>query len=315
MGWTTDDIPDQGGRVAVVTGANGGLGRETVKALAAAGAHVVMAARTPETTEEAADELRRTVTEASYEIVRLDLGDLASVHAAADEILSSHDRIDVLINNAGVMAIPERRTKDGFEMQFGVNHLGHFALTARLFPALLRSPEARVVAVTSTGRFYGGDLDPDNPHLEGRYDPWRAYGQSKMANLRFAIELNRRAAAAGAPVSGLTGDPGFSDSGLQGRSLEASGGLSQRFFHVMVGLVGHDPDSGALPQLRAATDPTATGGELYAARWLIGGSPVRYPVTGSARSEQAGRTLWEVSERETGQPFDVAGMTAESRPG
>src|SRR3954451_5089844 len=201
VSWTTADIPDQSGRTAVVTGANGGLGLETSRELARAGAQVVMAARNQEKAAEAVEDIRREVPGASLEVVALDLGSLASVREAADRILASHDMMDLLMNNAGVMGIPERRTVDGFEMQFGVDHLGHFALTALLMPALLRADAARIVTVTSTAHHMGRAVDPDNPHLEGRYRPWRAYGQAKLANFHFGIGLQQRIDGARAPAA------------------------------------------------------------------------------------------------------------------
>lgn len=178
MAWDTSNIPNLKGRVVVVTGANGGLGLESARALAGAGADVVMAARNQAKAQAAFDEIKGEVPAAHLDIVELDLGSLESIEIAANKILDSHPVVDILINNAGVMAMPERRTEDGFETQFGINHLGHWALTARLWPALLRSPAARVVTVTSTARLFGRPVDPENPHLEGNYDPWKAYGQS-----------------------------------------------------------------------------------------------------------------------------------------
>jgi NAD(P)-dependent dehydrogenase (short-subunit alcohol dehydrogenase family) len=205
------------------------------------------------------------------------------------------------------MAIPERRTEDGFEMQLAVNHLGHFALTAQLLPALLQSGDARVVSVTSTGRHTGRPVDPGNPHLNGRYDPWRAYGQSKLANLHFALELDRRFRAAGVPARSMVVHPGFTNTDLQARSVrETGGGRSQRFFHDAVRRFGMTPGRGALPLLRAATDPGAVGGALYTPRWVNWGPPVRRPMFGRTRSSDAMTTLWEVSERETGVGLDIA---------
>lgn len=196
MAWSTADIPDLTGKVAVVTGANGGLGLEVARELGRKGALVVMASRDRAKTEEARASILAENPNASLEPVPLDLGSLASVRQAAATIRAAHPRIDILVDKAGVMGVSERRTEDGFEMQLGVNHLGHFALTALLLPALLESGDARVVSVTSTGRHTGRPIDPDNPHLEGRYDPWRAYGQSKLANVHFALELDRRFRAA-----------------------------------------------------------------------------------------------------------------------
>ena len=220
---------------------------------------------------------------------------------AAAAILAGHRRVDILVNNAGLMAVDERRTEDGFEMQLGVNHLGHFALTA-----LLGSDGARVVSVTSTGRHFGRPLDPDNPHLDGRYDPWRAYGQSKLANLHFALELDRRFRAAGSPARSIVVHPGFTSTDLQARSARETGGASQRFFHAAVRRFGMTPAQGALALLRAATDPRAAGGALYTPRWVNWGPPVRRPILRRSRDPEAMATLWAVSERETGISFDLA---------
>ena len=307
MAWTTSDIPDQSGRVAVVTGANGGLGLEVARQLARKGGHVVMAARDQAKGESARASIRGELPGASLELVPLDLASLASVRQAAAAILAGHPRVDILANNAGVMAIPERRTEDGFEMQLAVNHLGHFALTAQLLPALLQSGDARVVSVTSTGRHAGRPVDPDNPHLSGRYDPWRAYGQSKLANLHFALELDRRFRAAAVPARSMVVHPGFTNTDLQARSVrETGGGRSQRFFHDAVRRFGMTPGQGALPLLRAATDPGAVGGALYTPRWVNWGPPVRRPMFARTRSSDAMTTLWEVSERETGVGLDIA---------
>ena len=310
MGWTTDDIPDQTGRVAVVTGANGGLGLEVARALAGRGAHVVMAARDQAKAEVARAAIRAQVPDASLELRPLDLASLASVGEAAAAILADHPRIDLLVNNAGVMAISERRTEDGFEMQLAVNHLGHFALTARLVEAVARSGDARVVSVTSTGRHDRHPLDPDNPHLVGNYEPWRAYGQSKMANVHFALELERRFRAAHVPARSIVVHPGFTNTDLQARSVrETGGGRSQRFFHAAVRRFGMIPAQGALPLLRAATDPAAVGGALYTPRWVNWGPPVRRPLFRRARDRQAMATLWAVSERETGVTFEVKALS------
>jgi NAD(P)-dependent dehydrogenase (short-subunit alcohol dehydrogenase family) len=306
MAWTTADIPDQSGRVAVVTGANGGLGLEVARELARRGALVVMAARDQAKAEAARASIRAQVPDARLELRPLDLASLASVGEAAAAILANHPRIDLLVNNAGVMAIAERRTGDGFEMQLAVNHLGHFALTAQLVEALLGSADARVVSVTSTGRHGGRPLDPDNPHLVGNYEPWRAYGQSKLANVHFALELERRFREAGMPARSIVVHPGFTNTDLQARSVrETGGGRSQRFFHAAVRRFGMTPAQGALPLLRAATDPGAVGGALYTPRWVNWGPPVRRPLLRRARDPDAMATLWAVSERETGIAFEV----------
>ena len=301
MAWTARDIPNLSGKTAVVTGANGGLGLETARALAAAGARVIMAARDPNKTAAAVADIRRSKPKATVDVVPLDLASLASVRNAAERILAAHDRLDILVNNAGVMAVPERQTKDGFEMQLGVNHLGHFVLTALLMPALLRAERARVVSVTSTAHHMGRAVDPSNPHLRGKYGPWKAYGQSKLANFHFAIGLQRRFDVAGTKASSLLAHPGLSNTELQAVSVrESGGGASQKFFHVLAGRTGMTPADGALPQLRAATDPAARGGEFYAPRFVNNGPPVRRTIFRRIGLERAIDTLWQVSQRETG---------------
>jgi NAD(P)-dependent dehydrogenase (short-subunit alcohol dehydrogenase family) len=310
VGWSVADIPDQTGRTAVVTGANGGLGLETSRALAGAGAHVVMAARNQQKAAEAVADIRAGTPDASLEVVALDLGSLASVREAAEHILAAHDEIDILVNNAGVMGIPERRTEDGFEMQFGVDHLGHFALTALLMPALLRADAARVVTVTSTAHHMGRAVDPDNPHLEGRYGPWRAYGQAKLANFHFGLGLQKRFEEAGVRAASLIAHPGLSNTELQAVSVqETDGGLSQRFFHRLAGSTGMAAEEGALSQLRAATDPSAKGGEFYGPRYVNNGPPVRKPVLRRIGMTRGITRLWEVSERETGLKIDLRPAT------
>jgi NAD(P)-dependent dehydrogenase (short-subunit alcohol dehydrogenase family) len=305
VAWTAAEIPDQTGRTAVVTGANGGLGLETARALAAAGAQVVMAVRNQEKAAVAVADIRRGAAEASLEVVGLDLASQASVREVAERVLATRDSIDILVNNAGVMGIPERRTVDGFEMQLAVDHLGHYALTALLMPALLRADAARIVSVTSTAHHIGRALDPANPHLDGKYGPWRAYGQAKLANFHFGIGLQRRLEAAGAPAASLIAHPGLSNTELQAVSVrETGGGRSQRFFHRLARSTGMSPAEGARPQLRAATDPAAKGGEFYAPRFVNNGPPVRRPILRRIGLDKAIDRLWEVSERTTGLRID-----------
>ena len=310
MSWSSEDIPDQKGRTAVVTGANGGLGLETARALAAAGADIVMAARNQERAAEAVADIRKGVPDASLKVVELDLGSLESVGRASAEILAAHETIDILVNNAGVMGIPERKTVDGFEMQFGVDHLGHFALTAQLLPALLKAEAARIVTVTSTAHHMGRAVDPKNPHLHGRYGPWRAYGQAKLANFHFGLGLHRQFAAAGLPAASLVTHPGLSNTELQAVSVaETGGGLSQRFFLRMTRSVGMSPARGALSQLRAATDPGARSGEFYGPLFANSGPPVRKPILRRLGMSRAIARLWEASEQETGLKLEVAGAS------
>jgi len=300
VSWNTTDIPDQHGRTAVVTGANGGLGLETARQLAAKGAHVVMAVRNQEKAAAAVGEIRASAPGASLELVALDLASQASVRAAAGQVIAAHKSIDLLINNAGVMGIPEAETADGFEMQFGVDHLGHWTLTALLLPAMLRTPGSRIVTVTSTAHHLGRAVNPANPHLHGRYRPWRAYGQAKLANFHFGLGLQRELEKAGASTASLIAHPGLSNTDLQAVSVQQTGGgASQRFFLVLARRTGMPAADGALSQLRAATDPAAKGGEFYGPLFVNSGPPVRKPVLRRPGMDKAITTLWAVSERET----------------
>ncbi|KAA1418844.1 SDR family NAD(P)-dependent oxidoreductase [Nocardioides humilatus] len=310
MGWNATDIPDQRGRTAVVTGANGGLGLVTARDLAAKGAHVVMAVRNQEKAASAVAEIRAAVPDASLELVALDLSSQASVKEAAAQILAAHPSLDLLINNAGVMGIPQVKTVDGFEMQFGVDHLGHWTLTALLLPALLRTPGSRIVTVTSTAHHMGRAVDPKNPHLEGNYGAWKAYGQAKLANFHFGLGLQRELEKAGAATTSLIAHPGLSNTDLQAVSVEESDGeFWARFFHSLSTGMGMSADDGALSQLRAATDPSAKGGQFYGPLFVNNGRPVRKPIFRRLGMRSAVTKLWEVSERETGVALDLGAVT------
>lgn len=305
MAYTRRSVPNLTGRTAVVTGANGGLGLETARVFAAKGAHVVMAVRNREKAARAVESIQAETPDATLELVSLDLGSQASVTESAEQVLAGHDRLDILVNNAGVMAMPERQTADGYEMQLGVNHLGHWTLTALLMPALLAAPAARVVTVTSTAHHMGRAIDPANPHLRGTYDPWRAYGQSKLANYHFGLGLQRAFEAAGVSAQSLLAHPGLSHSELQTTTVaEGGGGVLGPFFAWMARHTGMDVGDGAMPQIRAATDPAARGGELYGPRFVNNGRAVRLPVLRPG-SDAAIATLWDVSARETGVPLVV----------
>ncbi len=303
--YTRDSVPDLTGRKTVVTGANGGLGLETAKVFAGKGAHVVMAVRNQDKAAEAVEEIRAETPDASLELVELDLGSQASVRKAAEQILAQHDRIDILVNNAGLMALPERQTADGFEMQFGVNHLGHWTFTALLMPAIIAADAARVVTVTSTAHHFGRPVDPNNPHLHGKYEPWRAYGQSKLANYHFALGLQGEFERAGVRAQSLMAHPGLSHSDLQVRTVaEGGGGFMGPFWVQLARHTGMSVEKGAMPQIRAATDPAAKGGEFYGPRFINNGPAVRVPVLRRG-NDAAIATLWTVSRRETGVAIDV----------
>ncbi|MDJ0665552.1 MAG: oxidoreductase [Acidimicrobiia bacterium] len=304
MAWSISDIPNLTGKVAVVTGANSGLGLESAKALAEKGAHVVMAARNQGKAEAARDEILAANPDASLEIVELDLGSFESTKTAAAKISANHPKVDILINNAGLMAMPERRTVDGYEMQFGVNHLGHWLFTAGVLDSILAADEARVVTVTSTAHLTGRVVDPDNVNLEDDYSPWGAYGRAKLANFHFALGLQRDFEKHGVKAKSLVAHPGLSHTNLQVHTVEqGGGGRSAPFWAWMARNTGMPADKGVLSQLRAATDPSAKGGEFYGPRWGNNGAAVRKPVLRRDIDEGI-KNLWLVSERETGVKFD-----------
>ncbi|BBZ26510.1 short-chain dehydrogenase [Mycolicibacterium madagascariense] len=285
--WTTADIPDQSGRTAIVTGANTGLGFETAKALAARGAHVVLAVRNLDKGKDAATRIGGDVT-----VAELDLTSLDSIRSAADELKSRYEGIDLLINNAGVMWTPKSTTKDGFELQFGTNHLGHFALTGLLLERLLPVEGSRVVTVSSIGHRILADIHFDDLQWERSYNRVAAYGQAKLANLLFTYELQRRLAHHGTTLAAAV-HPGGSDTELA-RHLPG-------FMAPAFSLVSQSAAMGALPTLRAATDPSVLGGEYYGPDGF--GETRGYPkvVASSDKSHDVAlqRRLWAVSEELT----------------
>jgi len=305
MAWNVSNIPDLTGKVAVVTGATSGLGLESAKALAVAGAHVVMTARNLAKAETASAAIRDAHPDTSLEIVELDLSSLASVRSAAASIAKAHPTVDILLNNAGLMAMPEGRTEDGFEMQLGVNHFGHWTLTANLMPSLLAASTARVVTVTSTAHHAGRAIDSDNVNMEGSYSAWGAYGRSKLANYHFALGLQRQFEAHGVDAQSLMAHPGLSHTNLQVHTVDqGGGGKSALFWKWLAAKTGMSAARGALPQLRAATDPAAKGGQMYAPRVIQSGAPVSRPILRRIGLDKAIATLWSVSERETGAAFE-----------
>jgi NAD(P)-dependent dehydrogenase (short-subunit alcohol dehydrogenase family) len=298
-GWIEDDIPPQEGRVFVVTGANGGIGFHTARVLAARGARVVMACRRPAAAEEAAARIREATPGAQVEVEPIDLADLSSVEAAAVRIGERLPGLDCLINNAGIMSVPRSLTADGFERQLAVNHLGHFSLTGRLLPHLLATPRPRVVTLTSAtyriGRLEFGDLQSEH-----RYRPWRAYAASKLANLLFTLELDRRARATGSPLVSVAAHPGYADTGLQGNPERGLPTPLRRFWAWANSHVAQDAADGALPTLRAATDPEAAGGALYGPSGLLRGPATLDKLSARAADPDLARRLWQVSETLTG---------------
>ncbi|WP_156687740.1 SDR family NAD(P)-dependent oxidoreductase [Mycobacterium sp. Marseille-P9652] len=306
--WSASDIPDQSGRVAVVTGANTGIGLPTAAALASRGAHVVLAVRDPQKGDAAAARIAAAGGQGSRNIdvtvQKLDLSSLDSVRSAADALRAAYPRIDLLINNAGVMWTPKSTTADGFELQFGTNHLGHFALTGLVLDHLLEVPGSRVVTVSSLGHRLRAAIHFDDLQWERGYDRIAAYGQSKLANLLFTYELQRRLAARrDAQTIAVAAHPGGSNTDLA-RNLPR---IFQPLKAVLGPLLFQSPEGGALPTLRAATDPAVTGGQYYGPDGFLEQRGNPKLVESSAQSHDADlqRRLWEVSEELTGVSFPV----------
>ncbi|MDA3649194.1 oxidoreductase [Saccharopolyspora indica] len=299
--WTAADIPDQTGRTALITGANSGLGHRSARALAERGARVLIACRNAEKGRAALAEIARTAT-AEPELVELDLTDLASIRKAAAEVRDRTDGLDVLMNNAGVMATPRRSTRDGFELQIGTNHLGHAALTWLLLPAL--RPGARVVTVSSIAHRFGG-LDVDDLNFtRRRYRPLLAYSQSKLANLLFALELDRAAKRAERDLISVAAHPGMAMTELTGNSsrLHALPGPVHDVVGLGTRLVTQPAERGALPQLFAATARGVRGGDYFGPGGIgeVRGHPNRARLSKAARDVATARRLWAVTAEHTG---------------
>ena len=297
--WTVADIPDLTGKVAVVTGGNSGIGFGAVKAFARKGAETVLACRSPERGQAALAALKTEVPDAKAEVMLLDLASLASIERFATEFGERYSRLDVLANNAGIMGGPFAKTEDGFERQVGTNHLGHFALTGRLLDGLLATPGARVVNVSSMGH-RRGEVDLDNLLYEqGGYGGWTAYFRTKLLNLLFMYELQRRFERRGAEAHSLAAHPGFSGTNLG----EVMGNRWRVGWFFKLGfMLMQSADMGALPTLRAATDPAARGGEYYGPGGFMEerGHPVLVASSEASHSEADARRLWEMSEELTG---------------
>jgi NAD(P)-dependent dehydrogenase (short-subunit alcohol dehydrogenase family) len=301
--WTAADIPDQSGRIAIVTGANTGLGYWTAEMLADKGAHVVLAVRNLDKGKDAVDRIRATSPNADVAVQQLDLTSLDAIRKTAEDLKAAHDRIDLLINNAGVMYTDKATTKDGFELQFGTNHLGHFAFTGLLLDRLLPVQGSRVVTVSSIGHRIIAKIHFDDLQWERSYNRVAAYGQSKLANLMFTYELQRRLAAKGAPTVALAAHPGGSDTELT-RNIPR---VLKPVVDVVWPMFSQSAEMGALPTVRAATDPSAQGGQYYGPDGI--GEQRGYPkvVRSSKQShdEAIQRRLWTVSEELTGVTYPV----------
>lgn len=298
MTWNADQIPNQSGRVAIVTGANSGIGLIAAETLAAKGARVILACRSEERATQALASIREKNPEAQVEFGHLDLSNLESVQAFASSVSAKEERLDLLINNAGVMMPPKRgETADGFELQFGVNHLGHQALTALLFDRLSSTAGSRIVSVASQAH-RGGRIDFTDLQWKSRgYKKMGSYGQSKLANLLFSFELDRRLRASNCQTKAVAAHPGWTATDLQRYSLSA------RFFNPLLAM---KPSQGALPTLRAATDPDVQGGEYFGPCGVLElrGNPVKVGSSKRAQDTASAARLWQVSEELTGVRFE-----------
>ncbi|MEU3517877.1 oxidoreductase [Streptomyces sp. NPDC006654] len=301
--WSADQIPDQNGRVFVVTGANSGLGLATTRALVRKGAHVVLAVRDEEKGRRAVADLTARRPDARVEVRRLDLTDVQSIHAFADRLKSDGVRPHVLVNNAGLMAPPRTLTDQGVEVQFAANHLGHFALTGLLLELMAGGDDPRVVTVTSTNHRQA-QIFFDDLTGERKYSPMGYYNQSKLANAVFGRELHRRLSAAGSPVRSVLAHPGYTSTNLQTSSPV---GMVKLLFGRLLLPLAQSPDQGALPQLYAATAPEARGGELYGPGGMaeLRGAPKQVQLAPRAADPETAARLWELSERLTGVRFPL----------
>jgi len=314
MSWSAADVPDQTGKNIVITGANSGLGYQAAGVLAKQGATVVMACRSVERGESAADKLREQITDTDpdFDVRECDLASLDSVEAFAEDLREGYDELHALCNNAGVMAIPRSETADGFETQFGVNHHGHFALTGHLLETLVATPGETRVVTHSSGVHENGEIDFDDLHHEESYGKWEAYGQSKLANVLFAYELQRRLGEAGIEDTlSVACHPGYADTGLQARGPEQEGSTLRLYaMKAANAIFAQSAKQGALPLLYAATAEDITGGEYVGPGGLMNmrGSPTKQQSSDSSYDEDLADRLWVVSEDETGVEYDFAAL-------
>jgi len=313
MSWTPKHLASQAGKTFVITGANSGIGLEATKILASHGARLVMACRSMDKAEKALAEVKAHAPGVDASLVQLDLASLASIKEAAAQIATRCPTIDALVNNAGIMAIPRRETADGFEMQLGTNHLGHFALTGQLLPHIVAAG-GRVVSVSSNAHKMFARINFDDLMAEKKYSRWQVYGQSKLANMLFIFELQRRFTAAGSPCKAVACHPGYSGTNLQLKGAELRNSPLRKYGMLALNLaVSQSAEKGAWPTVRAATDPRADGAEYYGPQWVgEWRGPVGPAKVGkAARDEAVARRLWEVSEELTGVTYDFSAATTD----
>lgn len=303
--WTYNDMPDLKGKVVIVTGGNSGLGLESVRIMAEKGAEVILASRSREKGEDAKSEILKDLPDARITVMRLDMVDLECIKTFSEEFKKSYDRLDILMNNAGIMTTPYFKTKDGFEGQMGTNHLGHFALTAHLIGLIKKTEGARVVNVSSNAH-KAGKMDFDNLLFEeGKdYSPMKAYGRSKLSNLLFTYELQRRLESNGTDAIAVAAHPGFSRTNLI-RYIDKK--TAFKILSPLVYPISQSAEMGALPQVRAAVDPTVKGGEYYGPDGFgqMKGYPVKVKSNSASLDNEAARKLWEASEELTGVELRV----------
>jgi NAD(P)-dependent dehydrogenase (short-subunit alcohol dehydrogenase family) len=318
--WDADQMPDCSAKTVVVTGANSGLGFEASKAFAQHGATVIMACRSLERGKQAAYEIKERLTEqtgATLNVRQCDLASLDSVASFAAGVREEYDELHILCNNAGVMAIPRDETEDGFEMQFGVNHLGHFALTGHLLELLVETDGETRVVTHSSGAHTAGDLDFNDLHRNDSYGKWEAYGQSKLANLHFAYELQRRLEAVGiTETKSVACHPGYADTNLQYRGpRESNSRIQYALMTVANRFVGQPASQGVLPLLYAATAPDAEGGAYYGPGGFMNmrGAPERQESNDASHDAVDAEKLWAISEAATGVRFDFEALTSAPR--
>lgn len=303
-GWTAKDMPDQTGKVAVITGANSGVGYESALALARKGAHVVMACRSLEKAERARQDILQAVPNARVDVLLLDLGNLHSVRAFADAFNAGYARLDILMNNAGLMAPPYGTTADGLELQIGTNHLGHFALTGLLLPKLLETPKSRIVTVSS-GVYLIGRINFKDLQSKQSYSAQRAYAQSKLANILFTLELQRKLEAAHADTISVVSHPGHAVTNLQSHSTTRLGQVASRMANA---ITGQPASNGATYQLYAATAPDVQGGRFYGPRRLVWGEVIRLEPNQYGKDTVTAARLWQVSEQLTNVHYEALTM-------
>lgn len=299
MAWSVENMPDLSGKLALVTGANSGLGYQTTYQLAKNHAHVVMACRTKSKADQAIAQIKQSIPDADLSFIPLDLADLASVKAFAKEFKSSFDKLDILVNNAGIGSIPFLTTKDGIEMNFGTNHIGHFALTIQLLDCLNNASNARIVNVSSEFNRLGNDQFDDINYEKTSYNKWKAYGRSKLANALFTLELNRRLQLKGYSTIAITCHPGYSSTNLQTRGYEMeNANLMINLTNAFNSLVAQSDVDGALPSLYAATGNDVSAGDYIGPRiirWR--GKPVKQKACKTAYNTALAQKLWDLSEK------------------